>query len=89
MTAGVTIDLKQQFPNVQAWFDRVMARPSVRKGMSVPMPAPFGNLALEKKLADNVPGAREKEEGVKQFVEASMKQDGYEFVSGNSWVKKE
>jgi hypothetical protein len=45
------IDLRRQFPNVQAWLERLLARPAVRRGLAVPDgPLRFRNEVLERAL---------------------------------------
>jgi hypothetical protein len=61
------IELRRQFPNVQAWLDRILARPAVRKGLAVP-----GGLMkiLNEALEGAVNGGEgEEAEGLRKVVE--------------------
>jgi hypothetical protein len=61
------IELRRQFPNVQAWLDRILARPAVRKGLAVP-----GGLmkVLNEALEGAVNGGDgEEAEGLRKVVE--------------------
>lgn len=75
------IDLEGQFPNVKRWFDSIVARPAVQRGMTVPSTAIFGNAAFAKRLADGEEGLREREDDVKKLVEVSKSVYDYKYSS--------
>ena len=62
-----SIDLRRQFPNLQAWLDRILARPAVRKGLAVPSGLmKVVNEALEGAVNG---GDGEEAEGLRKVVE--------------------
>lgn len=76
------IDLRARFPHVQAWFDRVWARPAVQRGVAALGPFRFANAALEKALAEGGEEDLKKtvEEG-DRWVQEAKEQYGYKYTS--------
>ena len=79
------VDLAGQFPNVNAWLGRLLARPAVQKGLAVPGgSAPrFSNVNLAKALSgesDWEEGKKMAESGFQQVAEAKEKY-GYKYAS--------
>ncbi|KAK4237966.1 hypothetical protein C8A03DRAFT_44251 [Achaetomium macrosporum] len=80
------IELKRQFPNVQAWLEKLLARPAVRRGLAVPDgPLRFSNEVLERALNGE---DREDREGLRRMVEEgdrlvreAKKRFGYVYAS--------
>ncbi|KAJ4295057.1 hypothetical protein N0V90_007065 [Kalmusia sp. IMI 367209] len=75
--AGVEID---DFPNVKAWWERILARPAVQKGLAVPSKSPFGNDTYLQRLKDDKEFA-EKENTLKEQIQAAKDQYGYKYAS--------
>lgn len=79
------IDLAGQFPHVQAWLDRLLARPAVQRGLAVPSGSPsrMGNT----RLARAVSGEEDWEEGRKivedgrRLVAEAKEKYGYKYSS--------
>ena len=47
--SGIELD---NFPNLKAWWERVLARPAVQRGLNIPSKSSFGNDAYLQKLKD-------------------------------------
>ncbi|KAL2130984.1 hypothetical protein VTI74DRAFT_5706 [Chaetomium olivicolor] len=78
------IELKRQFPNVQAWLDRLLARPAVRRGLAVPDgPLKFSNEVLERALngGDEDEGLRKMVEEGDRLVRDAKERFGYVYAS--------
>ncbi|KAF1957885.1 glutathione S-transferase II [Byssothecium circinans] len=75
--AGVEID---DFPNLKAWWERILARPAVVAGLSVPARSPFGNDAYAQRLKDDKEFA-EKEKALKDQIQAAKDKYGYKYAS--------
>ncbi|KAL1799624.1 hypothetical protein ACET3X_003661 [Alternaria dauci] len=71
--AGVDLD---QFPNLKKWWERIHARPAVRRGLEVPNKSPYGNEAYLQKLKDE-PEFAEQERKVMEQIKAAKEQYGY------------
>lgn len=74
------IDLKQ-FPNVQKWLDRVLARPGVKAGFAVPTESSFSNEAIAKQLADGNEDVVKREEEARKLLADAKKQYDYKYSS--------
>lgn len=75
--SGVDLD---QFPNVEAWWRRIVARPAVQRGLSIPTKSPLGNDSYLQKLKDDKEFA-EKEETLKEQIKAAKEKYGYKYSS--------
>lgn len=75
------IDLRDQFPHVQAWYDRLLARPATRRGLEIPSASGIANPAFEKKLAEGDQEAKDKEEEVAKFLADAKEKYGYKYAS--------
>ncbi|KAH7027894.1 glutathione S-transferase [Microdochium trichocladiopsis] len=73
------IDLKQ-FPNVQAWYERIVARPATARGLAIPSASSFRNEALAKTRAED-PEAKKKADENQKFLDDAKKQYGYKYSS--------
>lgn len=75
--SGVEIN---NFPHVKAWWERVLARPAVQRGLDIPSKGGFGNDAYLQKLKDDREFA-EKEDKLKQQIDEGKAKYGYKFSS--------
>jgi glutathione S-transferase len=75
--SGIDLD---QFPNVLAWWERVLARPAVQKGIAIPRLSPFGNTKYEENLKYDKEFAQ-KERELKEKIDAAKEQYGYKYAS--------
>ncbi|KAF2646337.1 glutathione S-transferase II [Massarina eburnea CBS 473.64] len=75
--SGVDID---DFPNLKAWWERILARPAVAAGLSVPSRSPFGNDAYAQRLQDDKEFA-EKEKTLRDQIQAAKEKYGYKYAS--------
>ena len=75
------VDLSQQFPNVQAWFERCWARPGVQRGFAIPSPSRISNDSFKRRLAEGEDGLQEQEDKLKQFLDEAKKQYNYKYAS--------
>ena len=79
------VDLAGLFPNVNAWLNRLLARPAVQKGLAVPSGSP--SRLSNANLAKAVSGESDWEEGKKMYevgfqqVAEAKKQYGYKYAS--------
>ena len=55
MSAGATLDDK---PNLKAWFDRILARPAVQRGLDIPEPNKFKGERTEEQTQAMIDSAR-------------------------------
>ncbi|KXX81566.1 Disulfide-bond oxidoreductase YfcG [Madurella mycetomatis] len=76
------LDVPGQFPHVQAWYDRLLARPAVQRGLTVPSgsPSSVSNGMLEKAWSEGGE-AKQRMEEKKAFVEAAKAKYGYKYSS--------
>jgi glutathione S-transferase len=75
--SGVDLD---SFPNLKAWWERVLARPAVQKGLAIPSKSSFGNDTYLQKLKDDKEFA-EKEQKLAEQIKAAKEQYGYKYSS--------
>lgn len=75
--SGIELD---SFPNLKAWWERILARPAVQRGLSIPSKSGFGNDAYLQKLKDDKEFA-EKENELKEKIKAAKEQYGYKYSS--------
>ncbi|KAH8903048.1 glutathione S-transferase [Coniochaeta sp. PMI_546] len=75
------IDLPGQFPHVQAWLDRLLERPAVRKGLAVPQESSFSNAAIAKRLAEGDEEVRQQIEAAKKLIADAKEEFGYKYAS--------
>jgi glutathione S-transferase len=73
------VDLKQ-FPNVEKWWERVSARPAVKKGIAVPSENQLGNAAYQRRLKEE-PDFKAKEDELKDAGDKAKKQYDYKYAS--------
>lgn len=73
------LDLKQ-FPNVSAWYDRIVARPATQKGFAIPNESQLRNAAVVQKLKEDPEMQKKAEENAKFLAEAK-KQYNYKYSS--------
>ncbi|KAF2114118.1 glutathione S-transferase II [Lophiotrema nucula] len=75
--SGVDIDA---FPNLKKWWEKILARPAVVRGLSVPSRSPFGNDTYEQRLKDDKEFAEKEGTLKKQITEAKEKYN-YKYAS--------
>ncbi|RDL42000.1 uncharacterized protein BP5553_01979 [Venustampulla echinocandica] len=75
--AGVDLT---QFPNVQIWWERIVARPAVQKGITVPSDSKMHNAGYLKRLQEE-PEFRESEEKLKDLAKKAKEQYNYKYSS--------
>jgi glutathione S-transferase len=75
--SGVDLD---SFPNVKAWWERILARPAVQKGLSIPSKSSIGNDSYLQRLKDDKEFA-EKERVLAEQIKAAKEQYGYKYSS--------
>jgi len=75
--AGVEID---NFPSLKAWWERILARPAVIRGLSIPSRSPFGNDLYLQRLKDDKEFA-EKEHAKYEEVKAAKEKYNYKYAS--------
>ncbi|ORY62696.1 putative disulfide bond reductase yfcG [Pseudomassariella vexata] len=80
VTTMVGIDL-DMFPNVQAWLDRCLARPAVKKGFAVPSESPMSNAALKHAIETEDAEAKKKHEETLALVDESKEKYCYKYSS--------
>ncbi|KAL2187469.1 DEAD-domain-containing protein [Thermothelomyces heterothallicus CBS 203.75] len=81
------IDLASRFPNVRAWLDRLLARPAVQKGLTVPSGQPWRfSVPTAERALKGEPGL----EDVKNSLEATKKlvADAKEKYNYNAALRK-
>jgi len=82
---GSTIDLKAQFPNVRAWLDRLLARPAVQKGFTVPSGQEWSNSVsrYERALGGEagLEDTKKSLEELKKLVADAKEKYGYKYAS--------
>ncbi|KAL3420781.1 glutathione s-transferase II [Phlyctema vagabunda] len=75
--AGVNLT---QFPNLQKWWEKIDARPAVKKATSIPSESKFVNAAYQRRLQEE-PEFKENEEKLKGLGDQAKKQYDYKFAS--------
>lgn len=75
--SGVDID---NFPSLKAWWERILARPAVIRGLSVPQRSPFGNDLYVQKRKDDKEFA-EKEDQKYAEIKAAKEKYNYKYSS--------
>jgi glutathione S-transferase len=75
--SGVDID---NFPSLKAWWERILARPAVVRGLSVPERSPMGNDLYMNRRKDDKEFA-EKEDKVYAEVKAAKEKYNYKYSS--------
>lgn len=75
--SGIELD---NFPSLKAWWQRVLARPAVQRGLSVPSKGGFGNDTYLQRLKDEKEFA-EKERELKEKINAAKQQYDYKYSS--------
>ncbi|KAI8950279.1 glutathione S-transferase [Xylaria longipes] len=78
MLAG--IDLEAQFPNVQKWLERCLARSGVQKGFAIPNESSFTNAAV-KKAIETDPEKKKQAEETAALVKDAKEKYGYKYAS--------
>jgi glutathione S-transferase len=73
------VDLSK-FPALEKWWERINARPTVQKGLSVPTPGKFGNAAYLKRLKEE-PEFKENEDKLKNLLKKAQEQYDYKYAS--------
>ncbi|KAI0878703.1 glutathione S-transferase [Hypoxylon argillaceum] len=74
------LDLEADFPNVQKWLERCLARPGVQKGFAIPSVSSFSNAALKKAIASD-PETKKNFEETKALLKDSKEKYGYKYSS--------
>lgn len=70
----------ENFPNLKAWWERILARPAVQKGLAIPSKGGFGNDAYVQRLKDDKEFAKTETE-LKNKIQAAKDQYGYKYAS--------
>lgn len=68
------------FPNVYKWWERISARPAVKKGVAVPSEPTLSNGPFLEKLKSD-PEIKEKNEELKEHLKKAQEQYGYKYAS--------
>ncbi|KAL2144812.1 hypothetical protein VTI28DRAFT_8474 [Corynascus sepedonium] len=80
-----TIDLAAQFPHVRAWLDRLLARPAVQKGFTIPSGKPwrFSVPTVERALKgeEGLEDVKEALNEVNKLVADAKEKYGYKYAS--------
>ncbi|KAH8808437.1 glutathione S-transferase [Xylogone sp. PMI_703] len=77
----VGIDLEKQFPNLYKWWERINARPAVKKGLTIPSgESKFGYEAFKKRLQEDEESKSNYEKTLNKINESKEKY-GYKYVS--------
>ncbi|KAF2971039.1 hypothetical protein GQX73_g2621 [Xylaria multiplex] len=74
------IDLEGQFPHVQSWLERCLARPAVQKGFAVPNESSFTNAAV-KKAIETDPEIKKQTEELAKLLKDAKEKYGYKYAS--------
>ena len=74
---GVDLD---SFPNLYKWWEKIAARPAVKRGLAVPSPPNFTNEAFKEKLK-NDSETKEKHEHLQDLLKKAKEQYKYEYKS--------
>lgn len=75
--AGVNLD---DFPNLHKWWERINARPAVKKGVAVPNEPSITNEAYKRRLKDE-PEFKQKEDELKEIGKKAKEQYNYKYSS--------
>jgi len=75
--SGVELD---NFPNLLAWWERIVARPAVQKGLAIPQKGPFGNDSYLQRLKEDEEFAKSEKE-LKETIAAAKEKYGYKYTS--------
>lgn len=75
--SGINLDA---FPNVQKWWERIVARPAVQKGIAVPSKSSISNDAYLQRLKDDAEFAQN-ERKLQEQIKAAKDQYGYKYSS--------
>lgn len=82
MSTLAGIDLAAQFPHVQAWLDRLLERPAVRKGLAVPSgESTMSNAAIAKKIAEGDEEAVKADRAARKLIADAKAEFGYKYAS--------
>lgn len=73
--AGVDLT---QFPNLYKWWERIWARPAVKKGVSVPSEPSITNEAYQRRLKEE-DGFKDKEDELKEICRKAKEQYDYKY----------
>jgi glutathione S-transferase len=73
------VDL-ESFPNLKKWWERILARPAVQRGLEIPSKSGFGNDTYIQKMKDDAEFA-EKEHKLAEQIKAAKEQYGYKYSS--------
>ncbi|RWA06048.1 hypothetical protein EKO27_g9060 [Xylaria grammica] len=74
------INFESQFPNVQKWLERCLARPAVQKGFAVPSESSFSNAAI-KKAIETDPEKKKQSEETAALINDAKEKYGYKYAS--------
>jgi glutathione S-transferase len=80
VSSYISIDLESQFPNVQKWLDRCLARPAVQKGFAIPYESPISNASVKKAIESDPEKKKQAEETAALLKDAKEKY-GYKYSS--------
>jgi glutathione S-transferase len=69
-----------EFPNLYKWWERVNARPGVKRGTSVPSESPFGNKRYQERLQEE-PEFKEQEDKLAEIGKQAKEQYNYKYAS--------
>lgn len=75
--SGIDLDA---FPNLKAWWERIVARPAVQKGLAIPQKGSFGNDTYLQRLKDDREFAAQETE-LKGLIAAAKDKYGYKYSS--------
>lgn len=75
--AGVDL---QQFPNLYKWWERINARPAVKRGVAIPNEPTITNEPYQRRLKEE-PEFKQKEEELADLLKKAKEQYGYKFAS--------
>jgi len=70
----------EQFPNVSAWYERILARPASAKGIDLPTASGLRNKAIAKTLAED-PEQKKKSEENHKFLQEAKDKYNYKYSS--------
>lgn len=73
------VDLSK-FPNLNKWWERIEARPAVKRGTSVPSESKITNSAYQRRLKEE-PDFRENEDRLKGLGDKAKAQYDYKYAS--------
>ncbi|KAF7860832.1 hypothetical protein EAF04_008350 [Stromatinia cepivora] len=73
------VDLAK-FPSLEKWWERINARPAVKKGTAIPSESKFVNEPFQRRLKEE-PEFKESEEKLTDFANKAKEQYGYKYAS--------